>query len=289
MSDNIKPQLALHLHLEEAKKKPKFVGHNYLVFEKHDGWYGYLDFPSCKIHSRAMREIPSLEELSNKIRASRPNVKGRLIFEIMIDGLEHDSFPELNGILNRKYEQVDDVYLRVHDFLPEWKFSMPAITRYEFATEIVSRINMSEVRVSKPLGISDTPEAWRDYAGNIWSNGGEGVIMKRVDAPYSPQKRNADILKIKEDLTLDLEVIGVYEGAGKYERMAGGIIVREKNKRTHRVAGMKDEQRLEWFKDPKLIVGKVVEVKAMKRLKDGGLREPRFKAIRYDKMLSEID
>ena len=71
----IKPQKALHLFQEQDKKKPKCTGLPYMLFEKHDGWYGYLDFPSCKIHSRALREIPSLVELSNAIRAINHNVK----------------------------------------------------------------------------------------------------------------------------------------------------------------------------------------------------------------------
>jgi hypothetical protein len=40
---------------------------------------------------------------------------------------------------------------------------------------------------------------------------------------------------------------------------------------------------------PSLIHGKVVEVKAMKELPDGSLREPRFKCIREDKTIGDID
>ena len=37
------PQKALHLHLEEAKKSPKHLGHEYMIFEKYDGWFMYVD------------------------------------------------------------------------------------------------------------------------------------------------------------------------------------------------------------------------------------------------------
>ena len=133
MTVDIKPQKALHLHTEQDKKQPKYDGHEYMIFEKHDGWYGYLDFPASTIHSRAMREIPALRELSDLIRSRRPNIRGRLIFEIMIDGLEINSFPTLNGILNRKFEQAEGVYLRVHDYLHEFRFDMPADKRVQFA------------------------------------------------------------------------------------------------------------------------------------------------------------
>lgn len=289
MSQNIKPQKALHLFQEMDKKKPKCIGHNYAMFEKHDGWYGYLDFPSCKIHSRAMREIPSLVELSNLIRSKRPQVKGRLIFEIMIEGLEIDSFPELNGILNRKNEQVDDVYLRVHDFIHDWKFEMPATKRFEFAQEIVRRIDLPSVRVSPLLGISNCPDQWQAEAEKIWQRGGEGLILKRTEGIYMPEKRNFDLMKIKEELTLDLQVVGKFEGEGKYQGTLGGLIVRDSFGIDHRVSGMTDAQRNEWWTNEEVILNKVVEIKAMKRLKDGSLREPRFKSIRFDKKVSEID
>ena len=289
MSQNIRPQKALHLFTEADKKKPKFVGHSYMMFEKHDGWYGYLDFPSCKIHSSAMREIPSLVELSNSIREKRPQVKGRLIFEIMIDGLEIDSFSELNGILNRKYEQVDDVYLRVHDFIFDWKFDMPAEKRFAFAQEIVRRMDTPSVRISPLLGIANHPDLWHSEAESIWQRGGEGLILKRQHGIYMPEKRNADLMKIKEELTLDLQVVGMFEGEGKYTGTLGGLIVLDSLGIKHRVSGMTDAQRHEWWNNEDVILDKVVEIKAMKRLKDGSLREPRFKSIRFDKRVEDID
>ena len=58
----MKPQKVLHLHLEEAKKKPKITG-RYIVTEKLDGWYGYIDYLQGewgKVTSSSGREIPSL-------------------------------------------------------------------------------------------------------------------------------------------------------------------------------------------------------------------------------------
>lgn len=279
-----KPQKALHLFQETDKKKPKYIGHDYMISQKDDGWYGYLDFPSCIIHSRAMREIPALRDLSNAIRAQRPNCKGRLIFEIMIEGLEVDSFHILNGRLNRKSEQCEDVYLRVHDYIPDFKFDMPARTRYQFASEVVQRLGMPSVRMNPLLGVSSDPIQWQDYAEKVWEKGLEGVILKRSDGIYSPEKRNFELMKIKEELTLDLAVTGMYEGEGKYQGTLGGLLVKGLDGITHRVSGMTDAQRHEWWGDSSAIINKVVEIKAMKKLKDGSLREPRFKAIRWDKV-----
>ena len=287
---SFKPQKALHLYLEADKKKPKYIGKKYAVFEKHDGWYGYLDFPSCKIHSRALREIPALRELSDRIRENRPQVKGRLIFEIMIKGLEVDSFHELNGILNRKNEQVEDAYLQVHDFLHEWNFETPFNKRYAFAAEIVSRLEMDEVRLSPVLYSTNDKDNWQQAAEKLWQQGREGVILKRIDAPYSPEKRNADVLKIKEEVSVEMEVIRVVEGTGDHKGMAGKLVCKDEVSQLHEIGmgSMVHKERVEVFKDPTKIVGQVAEIKAMKKLKDGSYREPRFKAIRHDKEVHEL-
>jgi ATP-dependent DNA ligase len=211
----MKPQKALHLFQETDKKKPKYIGHDYMVFEKHDGWYGYIDLPSTVVCSRALREIPALKEFSAMLKDHMPKTRGRLLFEIMIEGLEYDSFPELNGRLNRKHEQVEDVYIQVHDFIPTFNVGVNAETRYKFAEEIVFRTNLPSVRLSPVLGISSSPDKWYDYAEKVWQKGGEGVILKRLKAPYSPDKRNFDLMKIKEEVTLDLKVINLVEGQGK--------------------------------------------------------------------------
>lgn len=283
------PQKALHLYIEADKKKPKYIGEEYMVFEKHDGWYGYIDLPSCTIHSRAMRVIPALRDFCLEIQGKAPNVRGRLLFEIMIEGMEVDSFHTLNGILNRKHEQADDVYLRVHDFIPLKQNEMSAKTRYEFASEIVSRFSDSRVRTSPLLGVSSNPDEWQALAAKVWEKGGEGVILKRSNAPYSFEKRNADLMKIKEEVTLDLLVVDVIGGEGKYSHTLGALIVQGKNGIKHKISGMTDAERDDWWMKPNDIKGKVVEVKAMKVLKDGTLREPRYKAVRFDKSPTEID
>ena len=290
MTSTMGIQKAKHLFLEMDKKKPD-IQNPYMMFEKHDGWFGYLDFPSCIIHSRQLREIPSLKELSDIIRSHKPDVKGRLIFEIMIKGYEVDRFHELNGILNRKYEQAEDVYLQVHDFIPEFNFcTMPTIKRYEYANEIVHRLQLPEVRLSPLLGISNVPEHWHTMAEKIQANGGEGLILKDSNALYMAGKRISTLMKIKEEVTVEMLVTKVVEGLGDHEGQAGKLVCKDEVGQLHEIGMgcMKHDERREILIDPTTITGTVVEVKAMKKLKDGKYREPRFKARRFDKDVHEL-
>lgn len=283
MSD-LKVQAVKHLHDEMDKVKPACLNQKYMVFEKHDGWFGYLDFPSCVIHSRGYREVPSLTNLSNLIRSKRPNCSGRLIFEIMLEGYEIDRFHELNGILNRADEQAEGAYLRVHDFLPDFKTYVPAGVRYSYATEIVKLLDLPEVKVSPVLATSANPSDWKDIAQAMWSDGREGVVLKKIDGHYEPGRRVHSMMKIKESVTANARVTELIQGkeGSKYEGMLGALVAVDANGVVHKVSGMTDSEREEWWESPSKIVGKIIEIKAMKRLRNGSLREPRFKAVRWN-------
>lgn len=284
----MKPQQALHLHIEEEKKNPKHLGHDYAVFEKYDGWYGYLDLSEGLVRSRAGRVIPSCEELSTKIMDSTHRRHGRAIFEILIHNVPE--FHELNGILNRTVGDYvcKDAYVKIHDLVTD--INMTYRDRHNQMLSTFGNDNgRTSVQVVKYLDVSANPVIWRKRCQEVWDRGGEGIILKRVEAPYSPDKRNYDLMKIKEEVTLDLVVAYVDEGEGKYTNHVGALVCKDKAGNKHHISGMTDNQRRIWWNHPNEIIGRVVEVKAMKILEDGSLREPRFKAIRYDKTVQDID
>lgn len=287
------PQKAQHLYIEEDKKTPKHLGKEYAVFEKYDGWYGYCNLANGVIHSRANRPIPSCEALSREIYhlCMKHGVNsGTLVFEILLRSTK--DFSELNGILNRTVGNyiAEGVYLRVHDWVPDSvDTKVPFSTRFEEVQFIVETLDSPNIILAPYLVRSISPTVWKEYAEGVWKHGGEGVILKQWDAPYHLGKRNSTLMKIKEEVTLDLLVIDVVEGQGKYHNTTGAIVCKDSKGFKHTISGMTDEQRFDWWRKPENIVGKVVEVKAMKVLPDGQLREPRFKAVRHDKSAKDID
>ena len=92
------------------------------------------------------------------------------------------------------------------------------------------------------------------------------------------------MFRIKENIDFDLEVVDVFEGKNQFTDMLGGVVCRFENDKLIRVgSGFTKQQRAEFWADPSLIIGKVIEVKAMKKSSKGDLREARFKRIRNDK------
>lgn len=109
----------------------------------------------------------------------------------------------------------------------------------------------------------------------------DGIILRDPAGPWVQGARDQYIIKVKPHLSLDLRVVGLEEGKGKYTGTLGKLLVEYKGKRVG-VSGMTDAQRHEWWQNPTAILHKVVEVVAMSESTNGSLREPRFKGIRTD-------
>jgi hypothetical protein len=282
----LKPQKALH-YSQAIKKKAFDITKEYCIFEKLDGWYVYIDYINDKwqpLCSSAGRPIPSLEYLLvNFKKLKAPKTPTRFIFEATIPG---KLFHELNGILNRKYELAENVVLNLHDVVQIEYYKTQFMNRYRLAYLYIKQLEdvlYEQVKLAQILCITKQHEHFDFYFQNILDKNGEGIILKAYNAGYSFGKRNSDMMKIKEEVTLDLQVIDVLEGQGKYKDTTGTLLCRRKNGVGIQVSGMTDKQREEWWEDKRSILGKIVEVKAMKELPDGTLREPRFKCIRWDK------
>lgn len=288
----MKPQKALHKYKADEKKTQNYRGHQYLMFPKIDGWYGYKDLgEESPIHSNNERIIPSCLGGSNTLTMLEKKYDlphGRLIFEITVDGTPQ--FETMNGILNRK-AICPAIRLNVHDFVPKGAPETLTLDRYLRARDIVSFLDMDWIESIDHLGASNVPEEWESKAVQLIDKGIEGLIMKKVDAGYSEGKRNEDLLKIKEECEFDLLCIGYKKGApdSKYSDTVGALYLQDKKGAKFTVSGMTDGQRNEWWNHPEKIVHKVVKIKAKNVMKDGSLREARFNVIRFDKNMDDID
>ncbi|SDS16888.1 DNA ligase-1 [Nocardioides scoriae] len=63
--------------------------------------------------------------------------------------------------------------------------------------------------------VTDSPEAAQDFFTDVVAQGHEGVVLKRLDAPYDAGRRGSAWVKVKPRHTLDLVVLGVEWGSGR--------------------------------------------------------------------------
>ena len=242
---NRKPQKALHLYLDEDKKKPAHIGHTYHIFEKYDGWYMYIDCINGEwqeIRSRACRELDSMRAYTAMFKKAVPPTKVdcRIIFEACMyeeDGLPM-VFSKLNGLFNQKKIALKKgatiesktlgkvfmhhgVKLKCHDLLIFGKEDRRFGDRYEDLKTFMRKVNeynsqlLLTLNVVELIGHSANPDNWKaiyEYICQKYNNNGEGIIAKKSDAGYSYDKKNADVLKIKCEQSFELKVVGVKEG-----------------------------------------------------------------------------
>jgi DNA ligase 1 len=129
----------------------------------------------------------------------------------------------------------------------------------------------------------------RSLYETVLSRGGEGIILKRLDALYVQGGRPANNWrKAKKSATFDCVVMGFTKGKGKYNNRIGALVfgqyVDGKLTELGQASGMSDGERNEMSLHPDKYIGKVVTIKGMERLeKSGAIRHPQYAGMRYDK------
>lgn len=112
-------------------------------------------------------------------------------------------------------------------------------------------------------------------------------LMVNLDVPYK-RKRHSGILKVKRFYTMDLPILRVEEGTGKYAGMMGNLVVDYKGNEVGVGTGFTDEQR-DWFwAHREAVPGTLAEVKykeisANKKTGAESLQFPVFVGLRTDK------
>lgn len=113
--------------------------------------------------------------------------------------------------------------------------------------------------------------------------GREGAVFKQPDAGYV-FARHASWVAVKPVETVDGEVVGFVEGAGKHEGRLGALICWMEDGTEFSVGtGFSDKQRQEIWDDQDKFIGRWAEVKCQGGQKVATIRHPSFKRWRVEK------
>jgi len=120
----------------------------------------------------------------------------------------------------------------------------------------------------------------RAYYDSLVTEGGEGVILKNLKAPYTPGKRSNAWLKVKRLEQRVYVITGFTAGAGKYEGMIGSVVYgTDEVDNIGTASGMDDETRIDMTVRPEFYVGKVAVFNCQKLTDKGCMRHPRWKGL----------
>lgn len=294
------PQKVLHLKDELKKKNPKLSG-KYLITPKLDGWWVAIPFNNRKFGnpiSSNGREIPAFEWFKNESfndRLIAPTQSGFLIAEAF---LPDTPFKILNGIFNKSVGDYHcyDVEFHVHDMVYTSLPNKTATERYQEVVRFVEYLRYSNnvrniYNISTEYSVDYNEDVWKSIFDRFILSNYEGLVAKKESSIYLPGKRNSDLLKLKLEMTLDLQAVRLERSIGEKGNEALTLISKRKNGVEIKtvIAAFKDQAKFKELEETSKLTSTVVEIKAMEEFEDGQLRQPVFKWIRENKTISEID
>ncbi len=192
--------------------------------------------------------------------------------ELMVPGVH---FNEISGKI-RSFNETPDAVYHVFD-TPD--ADRPFYQRYNELSMLLS--DSGPVQLVGHQMVYNREEI-DEYYAEARAAGFEGCMVKNPDARYE-NSRSWAWQKVKNTDTVDLKVVGIYAGHGKYEGLLGGIYVDFNGVRVGVGSGLTDYQRNVWADEPEEIVGKTVEIAYQEVTPDGSLRHPRIIQVRGDK------
>lgn len=280
------------------KRAQKLLDKHYglIVQEKFDGARVYVK--GSKLYTRTDKEI-ILPECPLKEAIDNWDDDNLNIDDWVLDGellvCDRDLKTTLprqvgNGLINKAIHgnlsseeanfklMVFDTFSDDYEYM-EYTDRLDVLDYLEFKSGAISIVDSYYVNA-----LDTVYDLYRDFV----SEGSEGIMVKSPANLYVP-KRVLDIMKMKEELTVDLRVVGHDGGTGKYEGMLGSLLCMSEDEKimVSVGTGLTDEQR----KNPPQI-GQIVEVKYNSLIQDDkgnySLFLPVFKGIREDKQQANL-
>jgi hypothetical protein len=204
-----------------------------------------------------------------------------------------------NGIYNKAVRgtisksEAEEFVFYVWDVVPIDKFDAendptPYSIRVNNLADLLRKNHSDKVRLIDTVFVKSLEEA-QQYGAEQIAKGYEGAIIKLPSLTWS-STRSKDMLKIKEEKSVDLVCVGV-QPHSKNPSMIGSLELETADGllRVSSGSGLTDDDRL---KDPDFYIGKIVELKYNAVIKSKGkdtysLFLPIFKTVRSDKSTAD--
>lgn len=274
----------------------------YVWQPKYDGIHAIINTTTRKATTREGNELPSIQHvvdyLSNAVGAG-------WVFQGEV-WLPDVPFKDISGAARRQYlqPQLGVVLYDCHHTVEfaAGRNSVSYASRYRDLLDNSAMVaGYPHIRIGSSFNADEAPlGGWQVLAQEYVRRGGyDGLILRDTRAQWQTgTARNGELIKVKPSVTLDLRCNGVIQGEGKHAGKLGAISVSFNGVNSCVGTGFSDQQRDEFWQaatgnapDDECVspIGQIVEVECMCVNANGTLREPRFKAVRWDKNKADDD
>ena len=272
-----------------------------------DGWYvsRKIDGARCiaivdsdsnvTFYSRTGKEFDTLDIVAGGIKAL--GVKD-VVFDgelCLVDDEGNEDFQGVMKQLKKKDHTIPNPSYKIFDMISHDEFyskkgekNKPYSIRLANLNEAMKKNECPCLTVLYQELIEDD-EHFAEWSVTAKNDGWEGLML-RADEPYKG-KRSKDLLKVKKFFDDEYEVVDIEMGPFRYvkngaeheETMLSCVMINHKDYTVRVGSGFTIEQRQDFYKNPKKILGKQITVQYFEETKnqDGGisLRFPTFKIL----------
>jgi DNA ligase-1 len=213
---------------------------------------------------------------------------------LVLDGeIMSDDFQSMqkSAFASKRGTTVGDVHYHIFDIIPytEWTtkqfttiMSKRLITKNALSV-LLNQYKIHNLQIVPHIYVDSVP-AVLQYEVDFIKAGYEGAMFI-PDCPYFCGRKSNKLMKFKTMQSMDCVITNIYEGINKYENMLGGLCLKQENGYTCDCgSGFTDEQRQEFYAQPELVIGRIVEIKYQELTADGVMRFPIFLRFRNDKL-----
>jgi DNA ligase-1 len=255
---------------ENIYVEPKLDGVRVLVFVTPKG--------NVRYYSRNGRELDMFGHLDSELSefAECIRYQWESTETVMFDGeMTGTDFGDIAGAIHRKNATVETTSFNMFLAVPHSSFKKGADTLTQGLR--VKQMFDAGLRIPTARQAKNDSDVRKLYQ-RFLNVGHEGAMVKDYSKPWTAG-RSFVWMKMKEENSVDLRIVGFKEGAGKYKGTLGALICDYKGKKVP-VSGMSDEQRDYIWANQTMYEGAVCEVLYQLVTVHGSLRHPRFKRMR---------
>jgi len=284
ITNKVFPKLVSEFKVQLANKydpNKKYKDEFWAASRKMDGLR--CVFKNGKLYTRNGKEVVGFEHIVEELNT--------LDQYDLIDGELYSPdipFQKIQGYVMRNKNVVEEDKKKI--FYNIFAMLKPKLTTAEMVVDIEKRRQANHRKYLRFVEYKIILNNFEDIKAldKLWvGEGYEGVMLRSILQVYDWKRSNA-LLKYKSFKEEDLLIVDAVEGSGKYKGMLGAFVCEGKVEghkvKTECGSGFNDEQRAEFWKNRKKMIGLKAEIKYQNLSDDfSSLRFPIFKGTKEDR------